>query len=783
VTLARILPTGRWRGPLLGLAALALGLVYTQFLLPGTGDSRGTPAAILFLGLVHGLIISLTAAGIVLIYRTLRIINFAQTAIGAAGAALTFEFLRYTPVPFPIAFVLGLALGGLVGLAFDMVFGRRFFRAPRLVLTVVTIAAAQFVASTAIWVRNIPIFPPPNSRAVAEGSAPITPFLPLRGLKFTVGGLPLPFRFEHIFAIEVAVLALLGLVVFFRFTKAGVAVRAMAENTERASLLGISVGGLSSAVWVLAGVLSAASVTLTGMISSPGAASGFAPTVLLPALAAAVIGRMRNLPVTVAAAVVISMLEDATKSSLGQNAALFDIGLFLIIIGGFLVLREGRSRSEAGAELSWEATEERRPVPAELARIPVVRNTRAVIIAIGLIAVIVYPYMVSVGAITLGAGIALNAIAVLSLVVLTGWAGQVSLGQYGFVAIGAVVGGLLTAKTGIPFWFAVPMAAAFTGGVAVLVGLPALRIKGLFLGVTTFGFAVAVRSALGNERYFGGLIPRDVERPTLFFIDFQDERSMYYLCVAALVLSIVIVSNLRRSRVGRVMIAVRENETNLQSFGVRAVRTKLMAFAISGALAGFAGAILTHQLRGLDASVFDAPASVNLFVLAVIGGINAPAGALLGAAYGEIVEKYFLTNEILITVANLLPLIILYAAPGGVISMVTQVRDAALRIVAQRRQLVVPSLFADIDPDVIANRLIPLAAPMAGGGLLALGDAGRFALSSDLYQGRGTRIVDRLAGRKATKEGAAFGSAARQAEQLEHAEQFVQKETGRNGDR
>ena len=121
------------------LAVMVVAL-YTQILLPGTGGTgRGTPGAILFRGVVFGLVNALTAAGIILVYRTLRVINFAQTAIGAAGAILTFDFVQYTRVPFPIASLLGLGLSALVGVILDLSLVRRFFHAPRLVLTVVTI--------------------------------------------------------------------------------------------------------------------------------------------------------------------------------------------------------------------------------------------------------------------------------------------------------------------------------------------------------------------------------------------------------------------------------------------------------------------------------------------------------------------------------------------------------------------------------------------------------------------------------------------------------------------
>ena len=120
--------TGRGRAVIGWFLAVFAILIFTQLLLPGSGvGGRGTPAAILFRGVVDGLVNALTAAGIILIYRTLRVVNFAQTAIGAAGATLTFELVRATPVPFPVAFVLGLATSVLVGVAIDVSLVRRFF--------------------------------------------------------------------------------------------------------------------------------------------------------------------------------------------------------------------------------------------------------------------------------------------------------------------------------------------------------------------------------------------------------------------------------------------------------------------------------------------------------------------------------------------------------------------------------------------------------------------------------------------------------------------------------
>lgn len=763
----RALPAGsRRRAVAFFLAALVATIVFTQLLLPGRGDDpRGTPSAILFQAVVQGLVTSLTAIGIVLVYRTIRIINFAQTAIGAAGAVFLFNLVQFTVVPFPIAFILGLALSALIGLVFDLAFGRRFAKAPRLVLTVFTIAMASFLGQvSAQAVQAIPFFPPGNERTIEQllGSEPITRFLPFAGFSFEVGGLPLKFGFAHLFAIDVVIIALLAVNAFFRMTRAGVAVRAMAENSERAALLGISVGGLSSIVWAIAGALSGATISLTGMMTVPGVAVGFAPGVLFMALAAAVIGRMEKLSVTVLASVVISVVSQSAIWSLPRDVGLVNFGVFLAVGIALLVQRRRGIRSEAGAGVSWQATEEQRPIPKELATVGSIRFGRIALALLGVAVVMIYPFVTSTGATNLGGVIALNAIVAISLVILTGWAGQVSLGQYAFAAVGAVVAGSLTGRVGIPggFWVAVPIATVVSGAVAALIGIPALRIRGLFLAVVTFGFAIAVSGTLFNRRYFGWMLPDDIERPELFFLDFGDERSMYFLCVVALILSVLVLLNLRRSRVGRILIASRENESNLQSFGVSVLRTKLVAFAASGALCGFAGAIFVHQQRGLSGESFGAGASLQVFLLAVIGGVGSVGGALLGATYFRVVEYFFSGNIVIGFLQGFVTLLILYIAPGGMISLVGRLRDAVLRIVAQRRQIIVPSFFADADPLALEKRLVPLADPLLGSGLAALPPGERYALPSELYAGTGVRFMSRLEEGGDSAEQAALGAAA-----------------------
>ena len=758
----RLLPENpRLRAVVYGAAAVLATLIFTQLVLPGSGGSagRGTPAAILFQGLVTGSILAVFTTSIILVYRTIRVINFAQGPIGSIGGALALLLLQFTQVPFLICVVIALVVSAAVGAGVGL-FMLRFFRSSRLLLTVITIVGAASLRFLFPLVRELPFFP--NESELTSDDQALTPeelraLLPFRGLRFFVGSFDLPFGFAHLFALEICILAIVGVMLFLRFTRAGVAVKALAENPERASLLGIGVAGLSVMVWAIAGLLDGVGIVAAG-VGAASVGSGF--EVLLPLLAAATIAKFRSIETGLLACLIIGVTQEAWGHSLRSDRDLFSVALFLVVGIGLVLQRRSMGRSETG-EVSWAATNEPRPIPKELSRIGSIRFGRLALYAIGLIAVIAFPFVASTNRVFLAGVVSVNAIAVLSLVVLTGWAGQVSLGQYALVAIGSVTGGALTSRVGVPFWLAVPLGTAITAAIAVVVGLPALRIKGLFLMITTFGLAVAVQAVLFDERYFKWLLPQTVERPTLFFLDFDDERSMYFLCVAALVTAIVVVGNLRRSRVGRVLIALRENEANLQSLGVTAVRAKLLAFGIAGALAGFAGVVFAHQQRGVSIESFGADASVQVFTQAVIGGVSSAGGALLGSAYFVLTQE-FLGNNVVIRSFILAggPLAVIFLAPGGLISLVNSMRDSILRIVAQRRRIVVPSLFADYDPDVLERQLIPLAEPDNNSGLAAMPIDQRFALTSELYQGPGERVVDKLGPAKEDADKLAISAAA-----------------------
>lgn len=763
--LERLLPRGsNARRAAIGVGLIAASLLYTQVFLVGDNQpARGTPMAILFQGLLIGLCNALTAAGIILVYRATRIINFAQSAIGLVAFVFIEYMVAYNPgFPFVLTLIIGLVGAGLTGALFDLIFGRRFARSSRLIFTVVTIEGAVFIALIASsFIPGLGIFPPAKDRVDAIDLAPerIHRLLPFAGFKFHVGSLKAVFGFPEILAVELVVIALVGLAIFLRYTKSGVAIRAAAENAERAALLGIGVPALGTMVWVIAGVLSGMNLIGDGLMNDPTGLSRGLSALLAP-LAAAVLARMKNLPTAIGLSIIIGIVASATAWTYSDSTPAVSVALLVVIVAGLLLQRRGLLRTQqTEEESSWETTAEPRPIPKELRDLPTLRWARVSFIGACLLLVGLLPFMFAVRIQNLLGVILIFTIVGLSLVVLTGWAGQISLGQFGFVAVGAAVAGGLNANWHWSFWLSILGGTIVTAAVAALIGLPALRIRGLYLAVVTFGFAAAVSELFSSPKYLRDHLPRTLDRPTLFFINFADERSMYYLALAALLIVVVVVVNLRRSRFGRLLIAARENETNVQSFGVALVQLKVMAFVVSGAIAGFAGSLYAFQQRGVNGTGYAIERSANVFVFTVIGGISSAGGALIGSAYGNLSAYFLGNNRTFQFFIGILPLIILYIEPGGVITLLNAVRDSWLRIVAQRRQLVVPSLFADYDADALSRRLIPLGAPITGQGLAALPSGQRFSIRSTLRGGNGDAKRELPAASVRQREAAAIGAA------------------------
>jgi branched-chain amino acid transport system permease protein len=311
------------------------------------------------------------------------------------------------------------------------------------------------------------------------------------------------------------------------------------------------------------------------------------------------------------------------------------------------------------------------------------------------VAVLTLPLWLSESRINLAAAIAIYAIVGVSLVILTGWAGQVSLGQMAFAAIGAAVGGSLTSKAHWDLGLALLVGGAVGAVIAVLIGLPSLRSRGLALAVSSLAFALMTSQYLLDSEFFHWLPGPVIERPKILgSIDVSSETSYFYLCVVVLAFVLVAARGLRRSRTGRVLIATRENEKATEAYGINATRTKLLGFAISGFIAAMAGVLLVHHQEGLTPQLFDPIESLRMFAMVVIGGLGSLPGAILGAVYIYSVQ-WFLPNQWEFLASGVGLLLVLLLLPGGLGSAIADLRDGLLRFIARRRNMLVPSLLAD----------------------------------------------------------------------------------------
>jgi len=656
------------------------------------------PIGVLLQGVVIGGLTSLIAFGIVLVYRSNRILNLAQGDLGGLPASLAVLLILDTGLPYVVGFLAGLVAAIALGAIVEFVFIRRFFKAPRLILTVVTIGVSQILAGGATALpRAFGLTVPPQDFT--------SPF----EFTFNVGNTV--FHGDEVVAMLAVPIVIVALVAFFRYTNVGIAIRASADSADRAALLGVPVKRIQTVVWIVAATLAYVAIFLRAGILGLPLGSVLGPTILIRALAAAVVGRMERLPTVLLASIALGVLEASIIYSTGRSK-LIDPIVFLVILAALLLQRRrASSRVDDDQASSWHAARQVRPIPRELARVSeVLWGSRLFTGALLLLAVLAPAYF-NDGRLHLASVVIIFAIVCLSLVVLTGWAGQVSLGQLAFVGIGAAVGGYVTADRGWDMTLALVIAGLAGALAAVVIGLPALRIPGLFLAVVTLSFSLATSSYLLDEDFIHWIPARlSIARTPLFGrIEVNTEARFFELCLAVLLLTIAAVRGVRRSRAGRVLIGVRENPRAAQSYGVNATTVKLTAFALSGFIAAVAGALFVHLQGDLTASAYSVDASRRAFVMIVIGGLGSIPGALMGATFiqgvdyfrslfPEVVRPYlqFITSGIGL-------IFVLLLLPGGFSQLYYGARDRLLRWIAQRRGIDVPSMVADRRVDVSAG--------------------------------------------------------------------------------
>ncbi len=558
---------------------------------------------LLVIGLVIGSIYAIAAAGLVLTYRTSGVFNFAHGAVGMF-AAFTFSWLvQRVGLPVgPAILVTVLFVAPAIGVLLDRIVFRRLRDAPIVVTIVVTIGllvALQGLASAIFGRAGLSpqqIFP---SRVFVFG-------------RLAVGA-------DQIGVVGVAGIVSGALWVLLRRTRAGVTMRAVVDRPGLADLMGISSNLVASASWALGSMLAA----LAGILITPQVSlEVFTLTLLvINAYAAAMVGRLESLPLTFAGAVGLGLAETVAVRYLPTNVSnsVRPSLSFVLLFALLLVPRRKKSLREPR-----EVAPAARP-PTTGARRPLV--VRLAILAIMTVVAVSLLGRLGAGALfTFDLAIA-HAIIFLSLVVLVGYGGQISLAQASLAGVGGVVTAHLVGGAGVSWLLAVPLAGLAAVPIGVLLAYPAVRLHGLFLGLATMAFGLLMDHAFfARASVAGGTSGIRVARPA----GFGSDRAMAIVLMLLFGILALAVHNLRGSRTGRILAAMRDSERGARSIGISMARYKMAVFALSAFVAGVGGAAYVAVFERVSSDQFTMFYSLVWLAVAVIGGISSWSGALVG---------------------------------------------------------------------------------------------------------------------------------------------------------
>jgi ABC-type branched-subunit amino acid transport system ATPase component/ABC-type branched-subunit amino acid transport system permease subunit len=634
------------------------------------------PVYVVVLGMLTGLTYGVLAVGIVLVYRTNRIINFAHGQVGAMAAVAFGTVVTRGRVPYLLALPIGLAIGAVTSAGVEVAVVRRLRSAPRLMSIIATLGAATVIFGIQLLI---------NPTATAGSEFPTPPGLP----SFEVGPLPVSGAYSGMLFFSPPLV--LGLAALLRWSRFGRALRAAACNPDAARLAGVYAGRTSTMAWMLAGAFAAFTAILLLPTQVIADASAFGPGLMLRALAAAVVARMTNLPIALGVGVLVGVVENLVLWNYGSNSAV-NVALLVLVLGALLLQPRIAARGEEKG--SWAAVRAWRPLPEAYARVWMVRNMGRMLGSAAMVIAVLIPIVATYSQSFTFSTLFGLAIAGLSLGVITGLAGQLSLGQFAIAAIG-----------GWAYWWAAgtwgnPFLAILVGGLggaaaSVVVGVPALRIRGLMLAITTLAFAFFVQGWLLRQSWaLGGGV--NIDPPVV--LKWQlDTKGVYYLALGVLVVALWLAYNVRRSGLGRIFVALRDNPEGARAFSIAVTWRTLQAFAIAGFLAGIGGAVYVSALPRISSDTFLPAVSISLVAMAVLGGLQILVGPLIGVLYifglPDLVGSRF--DAIALAGSTIGWLLLILYVPGGIGQLLEGVRDRIADVMAARAGIDVGAARAD----------------------------------------------------------------------------------------
>ncbi len=620
-----------------------------------------------FDGIVQGMAVAVIAVGVVLVYRATRIINFAVGNMGVIGATLLSLLVVQYHVPFWVALAVALVVGLVLGALVDATIIRRLRKSPRVVVLVATIGVSQIAEAIAFKL------PQPTSLAVHYPSAFTS--------SWTVAGVQI--RGSDLSILIIVPVTLVALSWFLDRTTLGKTVKACASNPQLARLSGISPKVVSTLVWALAAALSTLSIVLiAGQTGSAGDVTTLGDQTLSLALVAAVIGGMTSFRRTIIAAIAIGFAQSIVNFNFIDTPGLLNLLLLITVLVAVTFNRDRGSDTEVFA-----FTPRARPIPARLQGYRWARNAnKSGVILLAAIACVLPLIFTRPSTQQLFTEVLAFAICATSLTVLTGWLGQLSLGQMAFAGLGALFAARLV-EGGVPFWVAIAATTVATAMLAAILGLGSLRVKGLYLAVVTFVFALAAQQyffslpILSGQSVDGANLPFTPGK--LFSLSFPGQRTYYYVVLVVLGVVLLVASRFRDSGVGRAIMGVRDNENAAAAYTVRPAWEKIRAFSIAGALAGLGGALLAGAFANVafsgPGSFYLVDGSLALVAMVVIGGMGSITAAVIGSVWVIGIPALAPNNQVLGLLSSSIGLLaILLYFPRGLNQISYDVRDAFL---------------------------------------------------------------------------------------------------------
>lgn len=565
----------------------------------------------IIIGITAGSIYGLSAMGLVLTYKTSGVFNLAHGAIGAAAAYTFLELRQERGVPWPIAAVISvLVLGVLVGLVME-----------RLAAGLARVSTAyRIVATVGLLLGILALL----RLIFGQGLLFFDTFLS-REPAFTVQGVRVSIDSVVIFAI--GTLAAVALSLLFRRTRIGTAMRAVVDDPQLLDLTGDSPTAVRRCAWLIGTCFAALSGVLFAELQQ-GVDAVLLSFLVVQTFGAAAIGAFTNLPRAYMGGILVGLIQAVTSKLITGHESLqgLDSNVPFVILLIALIFLPRKMLVEVGAFVKAKAA------PAGLLG-PQSRIALGSVLAVSLLV----PFVVG-SKLPIWTSALSQVVLFASLGLLVHSSGQISLSQWGFAAVGGVSFAHMLAQ-GLPWGLAVLVAALITVPVGALISLPAIRLSGLYLGLATLGFGVLLAGFFYQKDFFFGVKSNlDTRRPSVLGLD--TDKGFYYLLLAIVVLVLIFVVTVERSRLGRLLRGLADSPTALSTLGTNINQTRMIVFSISAFLAGLAGAMYSSMFGSINVDTFNYIVSIQVLAVLVVSGRSTLTSSIVAPILFVVIPGY-----------------------------------------------------------------------------------------------------------------------------------------------